>query len=227
MNYYFKNLCWEYERFKRMILDTKFIADTYWNSNPDDTVVNSWGPMLRSISLDSNEYEIRFRYDQQTYQFQFNKDSYSITIIFRRVNNLPIDDIMNLAYGRATVEDAIKKNETDTGLVTISHKIVPTTKKYYYLMDDNNLKKDEPEVYNSFEKILKRYVESQNIYTDDLETFIINMKHCIKDDPMNKLDPKIDHINFNIFPNSVIFQFFCDELDDYISIIINLYRYYL
>lgn len=114
MNYYFKNLRWEYERFNRMILDTKFVADTYWNSNPDDTVVNSWGPMLRSISLDPNEFEIRFKYDQRTYQFQFNKDTYSITIIFERVNNLPVDDIMNLIYGKTTVEDAIKKNEADT-----------------------------------------------------------------------------------------------------------------
>jgi hypothetical protein len=138
---------------------------------------------------------------------------------------------MNLAYGETTVEDAIKKNETDTegntGLVTISPCELVPSKRFSYLINDIDLKTNNAKAYNSFEKILKRYVESQNIYTDDLETFIINMKHCIKDDPMNKLDPKIDHINFNIFPNSVIFQFFCDELDDYISIIINLYRYYL
>ena len=233
MDYYFKNLRWEYERFSRMILDTKSMTDSYWDSNSDDVAVNLWAPMIRSLSLDPNEYEIRFRYDQQTYQFQFNKDTYSIIIIFKRVNNLPISDIMDLVYGRTTVKDVIdKNNETDTeenikdkentGLVIINP-YLNATKKYSYLTSDKDIKENEPEVYQYVVKLMKRYGETKNIYTDDLEKFILGMKQFIKDEPMYKINPKINYINFKVSYDDVIFQFFCPELNNFVTILINVF----
>ena len=231
MNYYFKNLRWEYERFKRMILDTKFNVDSYLDSNSDDVAVKLWAPIIRSISLDPNEYEIRFRFDPQTYQFQFNKDTYSIIIIFKRVYNF--NDIMNLT--KTTVEDTIdKKNETDTeenikdeadiGLVTICPKLA-TTMKYSYFASDKILKENEPEVYQYFVKIMKSYNKSKDIYIDDLEKFILGMKHFIKEEPVYRLNPRISCINFEAsYNHDVIFQFFCPELNNYVSIVVRIYE---
>jgi hypothetical protein len=120
-----------------------------------------------------------------------------------------------------------KKNETDTegntGLVIICQKIA-TTMKYSYFVSDEFLKENEPEAYQYFVEIMKSYIKSKEIYVDYLEKFILGMKHFIKEEPVYRLNSRISSINFEIsYGQDVILQFFCPELNNYVTIVVRIY----
>jgi hypothetical protein len=109
-------------------------------------------------------------------------------------------------------------------IVKVSSTIMsPKERKYSYIIDDRVFKAVCPFAYEIFEKMMKSYYLTNTIYADELKDFIDAMKGYINDISIHKLDSEIKYIHFLPSKDNVILQFYCDEINDYISIIINLF----